>query len=75
MIEIKNKNHSPVQVLVRSKNAPRAFTTLIIPGIGVGKNVVELEDEVVVEEILKRLVKSGLVSTRYISNKKVPKGE
>lgn len=37
MIEIKNKQKGPVQVLVRSKKHPRAFTTLNIPGIGSGK--------------------------------------
>ena len=45
MIEIKNKQKSPVQLIVRSRTAPRAFTTLIIPGIGKGKNIRLIDDE------------------------------
>ena len=45
MIEIKNLTKGPVQLVVRSKKSPRSFTTLIIPGVGAGKNVFLLEDE------------------------------
>ncbi len=74
MIEIRNKDKSPVQILVRSKTAPRAFTTLIIPGIGGGKNVRSITDEEVISDVLERVEKMGMISTRYISNR-VEKGE
>jgi hypothetical protein len=53
MIEIKNKTRGPVQLVVRSKLAPRAFTTLNIPGIGNSKNVVFVEDERIIPKFLK----------------------
>ena len=68
MIEIKNKQRSPVQIVVRSKTAPRAFTTKIVPGIGAGKNVILIEDEMATDYI-DRVAKTGLIATRYISNK------
>ncbi len=67
MIEIKNKQKGPVQILVRSRTAPRAFTTLNIPGVGKGKNTVFIKDEMVTEYI-ERVEKMGLISTRYVSN-------
>lgn len=67
MIEIKNKNRFPIQIVVRSRKAPRAFTTLNIPGIGKGKNIVTIEDELHTEYI-DRLERHGLISTRKISN-------
>ncbi len=73
MIEIKNKLRSPVQVLVRSKKAPKAFTTLIIPGIGAGKNTRTIADELVTD-VIERVEKMGLISTRYIPNR-VEKGD
>lgn len=75
MIEIKNKLKSPVQLVVRSRKAPRAFTTLIVPGIGKGKNVRLIEDELVTEYI-ERVESMGLISTRYVPNKEITrKGE
>ena len=74
MIEIRNKDRSPVQILVRSRTSLRAFTTLIIPGIGVGKNVRLIEDEQVISDVIERVEKMGMISTRYISNR-VEKGE
>lgn len=71
MFEIKNKSRSPVQLLIRSLTAPQQFTLLNIPGIGLGKNTVLLEDERLVEDIAKRLEKKGLISTRYIPNASV----
>lgn len=71
MIEVKNKTRGPFQLLVRSKKAPRAFTTLNIRGIGKGNNVVLLEDERVIPEILDRGIKTGMITTRYIENKNV----
>lgn len=74
MIEIKNKDRSPVQIVVRSRKASRQFTTLIIPGIGAGNNVRLIEDEKVISDVLERVEKKGLISTRYIPNR-VEKGE
>lgn len=75
MIEIKNKSRSPVQLVVRSRTASKAFTTLNIPGVGAGKNIYLLEDERSTEYI-ERAEKLGLISTRHISNKELTnKGE
>lgn len=74
MIEIKNKQKSPVQLVVRSRKAPRAFTTLIIPGVGKGKNVRLIEDEMVTEYI-ERVEKMGLISTKYVPNNEIRKGD
>ena len=74
MIELKNKTKSPVQLVVRSRKAPRSFTTLIIPGIGKGKNVRLLVDELKTEYI-DRVERMGLISTKYIPNSEIRKGE
>ena len=74
MIEVKNRSKSPVQLVVRSRKAPRSFTTLIIPGIGKGKNVRLIDDELKTEYI-DRVEKMGLISTRYIPNSEIRKGE
>lgn len=68
MLEIKNKQKFPVQLIVKSKKSVRSFTTLNIPGIGKGKNIYFLEDERTTTYIDKA-EKEGLISTRYISNK------
>lgn len=73
MLEIKNKNKFPVQLVIRSRTAPRSFTVLNIPGIGCGKNIYLLEDERTTEYI-DRAVKDGLITTRHIPNK-LRKGE
>lgn len=44
MIEITNKTRGPIQLLIRKKIG-KEFTTLIIPGLGLGNNVYLLEDE------------------------------
>jgi len=74
MIEIKNKLKSPIQVIVRSRTAPRQFTTLNIPGVGKNQNVRRIEDELHTEYI-DRLEKDGLISTRYIPNQEIRKGD
>jgi len=74
MIEVKNKSRSPVQLIVRSRKAPRSFTTLNIPGIGKGKNVRLIDDELKTEYI-DRVEKMGLISTKYIPNSEIRKGE
>ena len=72
MLEIKNKQKFPVQLVIKSRSAPRSFTVLNIPGVGRGKNIYHLEDERTTEYI-DRAEKDGLISTRHIPNKR--KGE
>lgn len=67
MIEIENKGRSPIQLVVRSKKAPRAFTTLIVPGIGSGNNIKVIEDERHTD-VIDRIEKMGLITTRYLPN-------
>lgn len=74
MIEIRNKTKSPVQLIIRSRTAPKAFTTLNIPGIGAGNNVYLLEDERNTEYV-ERAENFGLISTRYLTKKELNKGE
>jgi hypothetical protein len=74
MIEVTNKMKSPVQLVVRSRRAPRSFTTLNIPGRGAGKNVRLLADELHTE-YFDRLEKDGLISTKYIPNNEIRKGD
>jgi hypothetical protein len=74
MIEIRNKQRGPVQVIVRSRtevpgSGTRAFTTLNIPGIGAGNNVYPLEDERHIPEYTERLVKLDMISVRHVPNK------
>ena len=69
MLEITNKNKFSLQLIVKSLNSPKEFTTLNIPGIGRGKNVYILKDERVTEYINKAEIK-GLISTRYLPNTK-----
>jgi len=73
MLEIRNKSKFPVQLIVRSRMAPKAFTTLNIPGVGAGKNIYLLEDERATPYI-ERVENMGLISTRHIPNK-LRKGE
>lgn len=74
MIEIKNKTKSPIQLVIRSRKAPRSFTTLNIPGLGAGNNTYLLEDERNTEYV-ERAEKLGLISTRQITKKELNKGE
>jgi hypothetical protein len=73
MIEIRNKNRFPVQLVIRSRTSPRAFTTLNVPGIGKGKNICLLEDELMTEYV-QRVESMGLISTRHIQNQLEAKG-
>lgn len=68
MIEIKNKTRGPIPIIVRSKNGPREFTTLAIPGTGSGKNVIYLEDEKKTEYI-ERLEDRKLITIRVLPDK------
>lgn len=74
MIEIKNKTRGPVQILIRSRKAPKSFTTLNVPGIGAGNNIYYLEDERNTEYV-ERAEKMGLISTRHLTKKELNKGE
>jgi hypothetical protein len=74
MLEIKNNMKHPVQLVIRSRKAPRAFTCLNIPGVGAGKNTFLLEEGRETPYI-DRAEKEGLISTRHIPNKISAKGE
>jgi len=74
MIEIKNRTRSPVQILIRSRRSPKAFTTLNVPGVGAGNNIYLLEDERKTEYV-DRAEKLGLISTRQLTKKELNKGE
>ncbi len=65
MLEITNRQKFPVQLVVRSKKAPRAFTTLNIPAVGKGNNVAILEDERFTDYI-NRIEEMGLISVRKV---------
>jgi hypothetical protein len=65
MIQITNKQRGPVQLVIRSRTAARAFTTLNIPGVGSGKNVYFLEDERHTEYV-DRVEQMGLISIKRI---------
>ena len=73
MLEITNKKRHPVQLIIRSRRATKSFTTLNLPGMGAGKNILVLEDERSTPYI-DRAEKDGLISIRQISNK-LRKGE
>lgn len=73
MLEITNKKRHPVQLIIRSRRATKSFTTLNLPGVGAGKNVLVLEDERSTPYI-DRAEKDGLISIRHITNK-LRKGE
>ena len=66
MIEIKNNKRHPVQLIIKSRLAPKSFTVLNIPGVGKGKNIFHLEEERSTEYI-DRAEKAGLISTRNLS--------
>lgn len=66
MIEIKNRQKGPVQLVIRSKVHNGGFTTLNIAGIGGGNNVYYLEDERMTEYV-ERAKKDGSIETRYVN--------
>jgi hypothetical protein len=69
MLEITNKTHGPIQVMIRSRSgpSPMKFTLLNIPGRGKGLNKYLLQDELVTDYI-QRLEQNGLISTKYIES-------
>lgn len=68
MLEITNRNKFPLQLVVKSRKAPRTFTVLNIPGIGSGKNIFLLEEERSTDYIL-RAEKKGLITTKILDTK------
>lgn len=70
MIEIRNRMRWPVQLVIRSRKAPRSFTTLNIPGVGGDKNIYYLEDERTTEYV-DRAEQAGYISTRHIPNREM----
>lgn len=68
MIEITNRLKSPTQVVIKSKTKPRSMTVLNIPGIGSGKNVVYLADELTTEYVTRSEKIFGFIKTKYISD-------
>ncbi len=68
MIKITNKQKSPIQLLVRSKLRPRAFTCLNVPGIGAGKNVVYIEDEMKTPYI-EKAENAKLITTQFVKSR------
>jgi hypothetical protein len=73
MLEITNRNKFPVQLMVKSSDATKSFTTLNIPGIGAKKNIYLLKEEKATENIYKA-ERDGLISIRHIPDK-IRKGE
>lgn len=73
MLEITNRKKFPVQLIVKSSDKPRAFTTINIPGIGAKKNIYLLQEERSTEYINKAIT-DGLISVKQIPNK-LQKGE
>lgn len=65
MIELKNLNKFPVQIVVKSTRIPNSFTCLNIPGIGKKNNIFLLEDERATEYI-DRAVEAGLITKRIV---------
>ena len=65
MIELKNLNKFPVQLIVKSTRIPNSFTCLNIPGIGKKNNIFLLEDERATEYI-DRAVEAGLLTKRIV---------
>lgn len=70
MIEIKNKTKGPIQIMVRSRTAPKSFTTQIVKGIGSGQHICYIEDEKKTDYI-DEIEKKGLISVKYISNNNI----
>lgn len=66
MIEIRNLQKYPVQLIIRSRKAPNSFTVLNIPGIGKEKNKFLLEDERSTVYI-ERAEAAGLIATKVLN--------
>lgn len=60
---------SPVQLVVKSKEKPRSFTTLVIPGRGSGRNVYYLPEELSTDYVVRMEQEYGFISIDTISDK------
>lgn len=67
MIQIVNKKRGPIQLVVRSRTHNGGFTTLSIPGVGAGKNIYNLEDELMTEWV-ERARDDGFITLKYLNN-------
>jgi len=67
MYEITNKQRGPVQLIIRSRRgpSPREFTVLNLCGVGKGKNVYLVEDELMTDTIW-QAEREKLIAVRYI---------
>ena len=74
MIEITNKQRSPIQLVIKNRKQPHSMTCLNIPGLGCGKNVCYLADELTTE-FVQRAENNKFITTKYIPNKEFKKGE
>lgn len=66
MIEITNRQKGPIQLVIKSRVHYGNFTTQNIPGMGAGKNVFLLEDELMTESVAEA-EKKGLITTKYVN--------
>lgn len=67
MKQIVNRKKGPIQLVIRSKDHNGGFTTLCIPGVGGGRNVYNLEDELMTEYV-ERAKNEGFITIRHINN-------
>lgn len=72
MIQIENKQKSPIQLVIKSKSKPRTMNVINIPGIGLGKNFYYLEDELKTE-FVERAEKNKWIKTKYIPDREFKK--
>lgn len=68
MIEITNLKRHPVQIVVRSKAAPKSFTTLNVPGVGRGQNVRYISDEMNTVYVANAEHNMKWIKTRQVPN-------
>ena len=73
MIRIENRQKSPVQLVVKSKDRPHSMCTVNIPGLGSGHNVYYLEDELTTQYVERAEKNFGQIKTRYIPNREYKK--
>ena len=68
MLEITNRKKFAMQLVVKARKTPGSFTVLNIPGIGSGKNIFLLEEEMSTDYIL-RAEKQGFITTKILDIK------
>ena len=74
MWKITNKTRGPVQLMIRSRRVPKGMTAWNIPGMGAGKNVVYLEDELKTSYV-DWAESEKLIAQQYIPDTEFNKGE